>query len=131
MSTVIRFGAMLGCIDGRCHGDDAAVAELQRRFGVGPVDRITEPAIIKILSGKDGAYQEFIGRKLMISLRSHNAECIGIVGHTGCAVNTVPDEEQIQQIKKSVLALKRWRDIYVPIIGLFVNEKGQCEVIVE
>ena len=46
--------------------------------------------------------------------------------HNNCAGNPVSKEEQIEQIKKSILYIKFW-NMPVKIVGIYVNDKWEIK----
>jgi len=90
------------------------------------IDTIPELGIEKRIS--ENIDIEKIKSKAEISIFKHNSGLIVVSGHHNCARNPVSKEEQIEQIKKSILYIKFW-NIPVKIIGIYVNDKWEIEEI--
>jgi hypothetical protein len=89
---------------------------------------ITEPGIDKILAEGNKELISWIKVKIKISVKKHNSKVIAIVGHADCAGNPVEKEKHIEQIKKGMKIIKLMK-LNVKIIGLWVNENWQVEVV--
>jgi hypothetical protein len=121
-----KFTTALNCMDGRVQ--IPVIEFLKKKFKVDYVDMITEPGIDKILAEGNKELISWIKEKIKISVKKHNSKVIAIVGHTDCAGNPVEKEKHIEQIKKGMKIIKLMR-LNVKIIGLWVNENWQVEVV--
>ncbi len=92
------------------------------------VDMITVPGPDKILS-KDAAPSEFIESGVMISVGKHASNTVAIAGHYDCAANPVSTEQHLADIRDSVERIRSW-SLPIKVIGLWVNENWQVEVVV-
>ncbi len=118
-----KFCTVINCIDGRVQLP--VINFLKNYFDAEFVDSITEPGPIKIMTERKSKLKlESIYNKINISLDKHNSVGMGVVGHFNCAGNPVSKDKQIEQIKKSVLILKKTYP-NINIIGLWVNRKWE------
>jgi len=121
-----KFATALNCMDGRVQ--IPIIEFLKKKFKVDYVDMITEPGIDKILAEGNKELISWIKEKIKISVKKHNSKVIAIVGHADCAGNPVEKEKHIEQIKKGMKIIKLMK-LNVKIIGLWVNENWQVEVV--
>jgi len=121
-----KFATALNCMDGRVQVP--VIEFLKKKFKVDYVDMITEPGIDKILAEGAKELISWIKEKIKISVKKHNSKIIAIVGHADCAGNPVEKEKHIEQIKKGMKIIKLMK-LNVKIIGLWVNENWQVEVV--
>jgi carbonic anhydrase len=100
---------------------------MRERFGVEYVDSITEPGPNKILAENSPPDLVLsILRRVEISVRKHGSKIIAVTGHHDCAGNPASEDEQINQIKKSVLLLKE-KFPETEVHGLWINENWEVE----
>jgi hypothetical protein len=121
-----KFATALNCMDGRVQ--IPIIEFLKKKFKVDYIDMITEPGIDKILAEGNKELISWIKEKIKISVKKHNSKVIAIVGHADCAGNPVEKEKHIEQIKKGMKIIKLMK-LNVKIIGLWVNENWQVEVV--
>jgi hypothetical protein len=121
-----KFATALNCMDGRVQ--IPIIEFLKKKFKVDYIDMITEPGIDKILAEGNKELISWIKVKIKISVKKHNSKVIAIVGHADCAGNPVEKEKHIEQIKKGMKIIKLMK-LNVKIIGLWVNENWQVEVV--
>jgi hypothetical protein len=123
-----KFGTVINCIDGRTQ--IPVITWLKEKFNLDFIDTVTEPGVDKITAIKDNEKTEEIKSKVLISINAHGSSLIAIAGHHGCAGNPVSKDEHIEQIKKSMDAIKSW-NLSAKIIGIWVNEKWQVEEVIK
>lgn len=122
--TDARFGTAINCMDGRCQ--DPVNFWLKSRHGVQFIDVITEPGIVKILSGDDEDAIAEIRRQLTISVNRHGSRVAAVAGHHNCAGDPLPREEQYAQIEQSARRIASW-GLGIRISGLYVNDLWRAE----
>ena len=122
MARIIEtFFTSVGCMDGRVQ----RVVERfgQKRFGAKYADAITDAGIVGILS-EDHLDNKFLDslrfRIVTVSIRKHKSLGVIVHGHAECAGNPVSDEEQVDDIRRSVSLVKKMVGA-VPVIGVFVK----------
>jgi carbonic anhydrase len=121
-----KFATALNCMDGRVQ--EPVIKFLKEKYKVDFVDMITEPGIDRILAEGDKKILEEIKNKIEISIKKHGSKVVAIVGHTDCAGNPVGKRKHLRQIRKGKEILKSM-NIEVEILGLWVNEKWEVEVV--
>jgi hypothetical protein len=115
------------CIDGRMHAP--VVGWLKARFGVDHVDLVTEPAPERELT-QGWITSVDLKAKVAISARAHGSEVVALAGHFDCARNPASREEQWEQIRRGVQAIRGWH-LAPTTLGLWVSERWTVEVVVE
>src|SRR5262249_9506003 len=121
-----RFATAINCIDGRVQ---IPVLDWIRFYlNVDYVDMITEPGPDRIISLEVDRIYDSIFEKATLSVKTLGTTSLSIVGHYDCRANPGTKEEHLDQIRESVMVLKRW-SLGVRILGLWVNEWGYVEVI--
>lgn len=116
-----KFGTCINCIDGRTHLP--IIKYMKHKYNVEYLDLITEPGVNKILSDyEDKSLIDSIKNKVEISLNSHNSKIIVVGGHYDCAANDADEDEQINQIKKSIQNIKSW-SYGIKAVGVYVDNK--------
>ena len=119
-----KFVTSICCMDGRIQ---LPVDEwIRKNYSTDYIDTITEPGVEKRIS--ENIEIEKIKSKAEISIFKHHSGLIVVSGHHNCAGNPVSKEEQIEQIKKSMLYIKFW-NMPVKIVGIYVNDKWEIEEI--
>jgi hypothetical protein len=101
------------------------ISFLQKRFGTEFVDSITEPGPVRVLAQTtDLMTLNSIITRTDISVKKHNSTGIAICAHPDCAGNPVEDDNQKEQLKRSVIFLK---ETYpnVDVIGLWIDNNQQ------
>lgn len=122
------FATAINCIDGRAQDP---VAEWMRiRFGVRYVDTITEAGADGILASGPTAVLEPVRSKVMVSTGAHKSQVVAVVGHHGCAGNPVSLDDHLEAIRNGVDVVASW-GLSVDVIGLWVNDQWQVEVVCE
>lgn len=116
------FFVSVGCMDGRVQN---AVAVFGRqKFGVLFADTVTEAGLVGLVSKENIDEPLLSSLKFKIadvSLGKHHAKGIVVHGHAECAGNPVSDEQQKDDIRKSVNLIKEIVEERVPVVGVFVK----------
>ncbi|HEX6799927.1 MAG TPA: carbonic anhydrase [Ktedonobacterales bacterium] len=120
------FGTAINCIDGRVQ---APVAEWVRaRFGVQYVDTVTAPGPDGVLTQGTPPAIALIRDYARVSQEAHHSGVVAIAGHFGCAGYPVPPDEHKTAIRAAAAIVASW-GMPMRVIGLWVNEGGQIEVV--
>jgi len=104
------------------------VAEFGRRkFGADYPDTITEAGLVGRLAEdeQNQGLLDSIKNKLSISLEKHHSKGIIVHGHQECTGNPVSDDEQKDDIRKSVQKIQSVINSSVPVVGVFVKRSSQ------
>lgn len=113
------FFTAVGCMDGRVQ--DVVAAYGQQKFGARFPDTITEAGIVGLLPKKD---QDLLGsvkfKVVDVSIGKHHARGIVVHGHAECAGNPVADEQQKDDIRRSVEVMQSLVGS-VPVVGIFLH----------
>ena len=121
-----KFGTVINCMDGRTQ---LPVNEwMRKKYGLDYVDTITEPGPDKMLAENDETTVPSIRKRVDISVAKHGSDIVAIVGHFDCAGNPVDKDEHFRQVHKAIDLINGW-NMPVKVIGLWVNENWQVEVI--
>jgi len=123
------FVTAINCMDGRTQ--DPVAAWFKGRFQVDFVDAITESGPDKLLSEQQPQACESIKRRVMISVNAHHSRVVAIVSHDDCAGNPVSKEEHLRQLAQCMDVVAGWGLKGVQILGLWVNQDWQVELIHE
>ncbi|WP_231272453.1 carbonic anhydrase [Clostridium botulinum] len=95
------FTVAISCMDGRIQ--NAVRKFMKNKFHVDYVDMVTEAGPDKILAeGINEFLIQSIKNRVELSIDSHEAKAIAVVGHFDCAGNPVDKEQHIKDIKESV-----------------------------
>ena len=120
------FGTAINCIDGRVQ---APVTEWVRaRFGVQYVDTVTAPGPDGVLTQGDPQAIALIRDYVRVSQEAHHSGVLAVAGHFGCAGYPVPPDEHIKAIRAAAAIVASWGQP-MRVLGLWVNEGGQIEVV--
>ena len=122
------FGTAINCIDGRVQ--IPVLKWMHQHAGVEFTDLVTEPGPDRVLSSYQITQLLSIKERVGVSVRAHHSQLIAVVGHHDCAANPVSEEEHRKQIELAVKMVKTW-STGAKLIGLWVNEKWEVEVVVE
>jgi carbonic anhydrase len=114
-----KFGTAINCIDGRVQ--EPVINWMKVRYGLDYVDMITEPGPVRLIAKADPVALESIKRRILISTDKHHSDVIAVVGHHDCAGNSVPREQQAEQIRKSIELLKTW-NLNTKLVGIYVSD---------
>jgi hypothetical protein len=121
-----RFGTVITCIDGRVQ--EPVADWLRRRYYLDYVDTITTPGADRALVDGPMVLVEHLGFGAQLSVTHHGSVILAVVGHHDCTANQVSGEEHIKQIGKAMQVVRSWK-LPVPLIGLWLGESGQVEVV--
>jgi len=116
----MSFCTAINCMDGRVQLP--VISHLKQRFLVDYVDMITEAGPVCLLGSdleSEGSFS--ILRRVEVSVRAHGSKAIAVVAHGDCAGNPVSENEQREQLQRSV-ALLRERYPSSEVIGLWIDE---------
>lgn len=120
------FGTAINCIDGRVQ---APVADWVRaHFGVQYVDMVTVPGPDGVLTQGAPQANKLILDYVRVSQEAHHSGVLAIAGHFGCAGHPVSPDEHIAAIRAAAAVAASW-GLPMRVIGLWVNEGGQVEVV--
>jgi hypothetical protein len=120
------FGTAISCIDGRVQ--EPVAAWVKARFGVDYVDTVTAPGPDGVLTGDAPHAIAFIRDHVRVSHEAHQSGVLAVAGHFGCAGHPVSPEEHITAIRAAAATAASW-GLPMRVIGLWVNEGGQVEVV--
>ncbi len=120
MTSQGKFGAVIGCMDGRIQ--TRTLDQVMTRFGVRYVDNITSTGAVQHLDGTVSPTGEGLLGSLEVSIRAHGTNQVALTAHSDCAGNPVPDEKQKQQLLRAVDVVSgRFPDLEV--IALFFDQR--------
>lgn len=120
-----RFGTAVNCIDGRVQ---APVADwLKVHYHLDYVDAITEPGVDGALPASPEVADQ-VKARLMVSIHRHGSTVVALAGHHDCATNPVSSDQHWQQIRQSLQVIRFW-NVPMTVIGLWVNERWEVEVV--
>ena len=121
----MSFCTAINCIDGRVQVP--VIDFLKKHFQVDYVDVVSEPAPSFILAEQtDQRAIESIFRRVDVSVSHHRSEGIAVVGHHDCAADPASRSEQLSDLRRAVVFLKRsWGELEV--IGLWVDEESKVQ----
>lgn len=122
------FATAINCMDGRVQLP--VIHWMQEKYGAAYIDMITEAGPTKFLLEGSEDQLASVQAKIKISAENHGSGVVAVVGHYNCAGNPSPKEEKVEQIKKSVDLIHSW-NFPVDVIGLYVNDQWEVEVITE
>ena len=123
-----KFATAINCIDGRTQRPVSEWIRIQ--FAMDYVDTITQPGPEKALTQGPPAIIDMMRENVGVSVSAHQSRLIAIAAHHQCAGNPVSDEEHKAQIRAACQIIAQW-GFPVRVIGLWVNEWWQVEVIVD
>jgi len=119
-----KFGTAINCIDGRIQ---LPINQwLKTNYNIDNVDTITEHGIVKLFTNNNESAK--IHSKVLHSINESDSQIILVSAHHACEGNQVSKDEQIRQIKNAISKIKSW-ELPVPVIGTWINEQFQVEVI--
>jgi len=122
------FGTAINCIDGRAQ---RPVAEWVAANGaVTYVDMVTEPGADGVLAQGPSERLAQMRQAVAISVNAHHSQILAIAGHFGCAAHAVSDEDHKASIRTAAALITEW-GLPVRVVGLWVNENWQVEVITD
>ena len=120
-----RFGAAINCIDGRVQEPVANWLKMQYQLDF--IDVITEPGADGALAARPEVAEQ-IKAKLLVSVQRHGSSVVALVGHFDCAAHPGSRDEHEEQIRRSLQAIRFW-NLPVTVVGLWVNERWEVEVV--
>jgi hypothetical protein len=122
------FATVVNCIDGRAQ---APVSDwIKINCQVSFVDTITTPGPDRLLSSGPHSKVDHIREAIAVSVNAHKSGAVVVAGHYDCAANPVDADEHRRQIHAALDVVRSW-SLPVRIVGLWVNEWWQVEVIVD
>lgn len=101
---------------------------MKENYGVEYIDMITEAGPNRVLLQGSSNQLDEIKNKVLVSTEKHDSKVIAIAGHHDCAGNPVDRSQKEKEIKRSVELVEKW-DLGVTVLGLFVNENWEVEVV--
>ena len=123
----MTFAVCLNCIDGRTQLP--LLHYITNNYPVKYVDLVTEPGMIKLLTGKKGI-KVHIQQKIILSIEKHHSKILFIAAHHNCAVNQCSDAVHKEQIIQAVSRISS-RIAGLTVVGLWINGNWQVEKIIE
>ena len=118
------FFTVVGCMDGRVQWPVAKFGK--DKFAARFPDTITEAGIVGLLSNNPSRdLVASLKSKLLISIEKHHSKGIVVDGHEECAGNPVDNNKHKEDVKKSVEFIKNLINSRVPVVGVFVEDKGE------
>lgn len=120
------FGTAINCIDGRVQ--EPIAAWVKARFGVDFVDTVTAPGPDGVLTQGAPHAIDLVRDYVRVSQEAHQSGVLAVAGHFGCAGHPVSPDEHIAAIRTSAAIVAGW-GLPMRVIGLWVNEGGQIEVV--
>ncbi len=120
------FATAFGCIDGRTTAPTTTF--LKETLGVDFVDYVSEPGPDKVLLQATPTDLAAIKQKLLVSVNAHRSRTIAVVAHHDCAGHPVPRAEHLAAVRQCAQLVRGW-DLGVRVLGLWVNDQWQLEVI--
>ncbi len=122
----MSFATAINCMDGRTQ--EPVIKYLKEHFNVQYIDTITEPGPVALLAESISAPEtKSILKRIDISVEKHASKGIAIIAHHDCAGNPVDKDKQLEQLSRSIRFIKGKYDL--PVIGLWVNEEWEVELI--
>jgi hypothetical protein len=122
-----KFGTAINCMDGRAQLP--VTNWLKGKYALDFIDMITEPGPDKMLTQGSPGQVESIKSRVLISVNAHGSETILVAAHHDCAGNPVSREEHIRQVKECVKILQSWKLPVKNIIGAWINDNWNLEII--
>jgi hypothetical protein len=123
-----RFGTAINCIDGRTQ--EVVIDYMKQKYNIDGVDMVTFPGVDGLFSNEQNSTEiALIRRAVSISIERHGSQIIALVGHYDCAGNPGDREHHNKHIRRAMQEVSSWN--YKEVIGLYVNEKREIEVVKE
>ncbi|KHE72599.1 carbonic anhydrase [Halobacillus sp. BBL2006] len=126
--TKSTFATAINCMDGRVQLP--VIHWMKENYQVEYIDMITEAGPNRVILNGTEEELESMKSKVAISTDNHGSEVVAVVGHHDCAGNPCDRSDKVEQTKKSVEVIQSWNSS-VTVIGLYVNEKWEVEVVTE
>ncbi len=125
----MSFCTVINCMDGRVQ--IPVLRYLQKRFDVMYVDSITEPGPVRLFaspmteaSAGDEELRLSVLSRIAISVEKHGSKKMALVAHDLCAGNPLSKSEQVEQLHRSVRALRE-RFPHLEVIALWLASDWQ------
>lgn len=116
------FFVSVGCMDGRVQ--DVIAKFGADKFQVLYPDTVTEAGLVGKLKNADQTLLDGITFKVRdVSIGKHHAKGVIVHGHAECAGNPVDDEQQKEDIRKSVDIMKSIVGD-IPVVGVFAHRNS-------
>jgi hypothetical protein len=127
-----NFAVAISCIDGRALSP--VIDWVKVNFSVPFVDVVTIPGPDGALTNGSEAHIAHVRDYTQVSVMAHGARGIIVAGHYSCAAYPVSTEEHVIAIKQAVKVVTAWNGPAsnpLRVIGLWINEWGQVEVVAD
>lgn len=124
----MSFATSINCMDGRVQLP--VINWMKDTYGVEYIDMITEAGPNKVLLEGSAGQLEEIKKKVLVSTEKHGSGTITIAGHHDCAGNPADRSQKENEIKRAVELIETW-DLGAEVVGLYVNENWEVEVVTE
>jgi hypothetical protein len=123
-----RFGTAINCIDGRTQ--EVVIDYMKQKYNIDGVDMVTFPGADGLFSNEQNLPEivALIRRAVSISIERHGSQIIALVGHYDCAGNAGDREHHNKHIRRAMQEVSSW-NLNTQVIGLYVNEKREIEVV--
>jgi hypothetical protein len=123
-----RFGTAINCIDGRTQ--EVVIDYMKQKYNIDGVDMVTFPGADGLFSNEQNLPEivALIRRAVSISIERHGSQIIALVGHYDCAGNPGDRELHNKHIRRAMQEVSSW-NLNTQVIGLYVNEKREIEVV--
>lgn len=115
-------------MDGDGRVQEPVSAWLNQRFHADCVDAVTEPGPDGLFSRSQYSLIESIRRRVDISVNAHGSRVVAVVAHHDCAGNPVERDQHLRDLACALRCMGSWH-LPVRLLGLFVNERWQVELI--
>ena len=122
------FGTAINCVDGRVQRP--VVAWMRETHKLDWVDVVTEPGADRVLARWQIDKMLAIKERLRVSVERHGSRVIAVAGHHDCAASPGSADLHREQIGQAVAVVRSW-NFGAQVIGLWVNEKWEVEVVVD
>lgn len=122
------FATAITCMDGRVI--EPVQLWAKNTFDVDFVDFITEAGVDLLLTEHLIWQDDKIKGRLITSVEKHGSRQVVLVGHNDCPSNQVSEAAHKTMIRQSVDTIRSW-NLGVRVVGLWINESWQPEVVVD
>lgn len=122
------FATAINCMDGRVQLP--VIHWMKGKYDVEYIDMITEAGPTRVILRGTDEEKESIQSKIQVSTEKHGSEVVAVIGHFDCAGNPSSKDDKVKQIKESVVVVQEWSPSS-KVIGLYVNEEWQVEVVTQ
>ncbi|MFC0230409.1 carbonic anhydrase [Bhargavaea ullalensis] len=121
-----EFVTVINCMDGRVQ--EPVIQWMKNRYNAKYVDSVTEAGPNKVLLSNNQDKIDAIIERVRVSTDKHGSTVLAIAGHYDCAGHAVDGELKKARIRESIELISTW-GLDVEIIGLYVNDQWQVEVV--